>query len=181
MADWMPLPGARTGCFFTAENPGLQQELADTVCRAGGKDVELLDSMVGELLRYFTLNRLSIPCVTYQPVRIGEATIPAGTTVIMNAWALNRDPDVWDHPDTFDPYRFVGVTGREALAHFAFGAGRHSCPGQYMAQRQLCALLGAILRHFRMEKADDTKALDPLLDVEDPWALASKAPRTRVR
>lgn len=166
---------------FLAENPNLQQELADTVCSAGTKDLELLDSMVRESLRYFTVNRLSIPRVTYQPVRIGEATIPAGTTVIMNAWALNRDPDVWDHPDTFDPYRFVGVTGRDVPSHFAFGAGRRSCPGQHMAQRQLCALLGAILSHFRMEKADDTKPLDPLLDVEDPWALASTAPRTRVR
>lgn len=166
---------------YLAEHPSMQQALADAVTCSNGSDVaDLLDSTVRESLRYFTVNRLSIPRVTHQPVRMGGAIIPKGTTVIMNAWALNRDPDVWDHPNTFDPYRFVGMSSRDIPPHFAFGAGRRSCPGQHIAHRQLCALLGAILTHFRMEKADAVKSLDPLLDVEDPWALASTAPRTKV-
>lgn len=34
-------------------------------------------------------------------------SIPKGTTLILNSWAISRDPDEFDDPDSFDPSRFL--------------------------------------------------------------------------
>lgn len=61
--------------------------------------------------------------------------VPAKTRVLVNAWAIGRDPRSWGpRPEDFDPGRFedgggdVGFNG----THFElipFGAGRRMCPG----------------------------------------------------
>ena len=69
--------------------------------------------------------------------------IPAGTTMLVNAWAIGNDPTVWNEPSKFLPERFttgpdadVDVYGR----HFQllpFGSGRRMCPGIGLAMTML--------------------------------------------
>jgi cytochrome P450 len=58
--------------------------------------------------------------------------MPAGSRVVVNAWALGRDPRLWEKADEFIPERFVhcGVdfNGRD-FKSVPFGAGRRICPG----------------------------------------------------
>ncbi|XP_051136140.1 6,7,8-trihydroxycoumarin synthase-like [Andrographis paniculata] len=76
---------------------------------------------------------------------VGGFHVPPGTSVIVNGWALGRDPDNWEHPEEFRPERFLqddGTINRDAAAfavganHFGdfgmvpFGGGRRGCPGK---------------------------------------------------
>ncbi|KAF5774160.1 putative 3,9-dihydroxypterocarpan 6A-monooxygenase [Helianthus annuus] len=58
--------------------------------------------------------------------------IQANTTIFINVWALDRDPNHWENPLAFRPERFeenqMDVRGQ----HFEllpFGSGRRMCPG----------------------------------------------------
>lgn len=54
---------------------------------------------------------------------LGAVDIPAGTVVMVNPGAINRDPRRFDDPHSFDLDR------HNVREHLAFGRGAHSCPG----------------------------------------------------
>jgi cytochrome P450 C-9 hydroxylase len=88
---------------------------------------ELIDDAVEEMLRYLPLNSLGIPRVCVEDVEVHGQTIKAGDAVIPLYSTANRDPRVFDEPDTFD------IT-RKPEPHLAFGHGVHKCPGQHLAR-----------------------------------------------
>ncbi|WFD43610.1 3-hydroxyphenylacetate 6-hydroxylase [Malassezia psittaci] len=174
--------------LYLAQHPELQDEMAEAIRGVNYNPMEphqheppgLIDSVVKESLRYFSVNRLSLPRASHQPIRIGSSYIPKGTLLILNAWALNRDSSVWQSAKDFDPYRFLHKdTG--SRAHFAFGLGRRNCPGQYVAQNQLCALVSAIVSEYRISEQSPGAVLDPVENVVDAWALASSASMQSVK
>ncbi len=60
---------------------------------------------------------------------VAGRAVPAGTLVVLDLMAANRDPDVWGaSADTFDPERAV-PTGLWPWG-LSFGAGMHACIGQ---------------------------------------------------
>ena len=63
-------------------------------------------------------------------VEIGGVVIPEGDSVLLLYGAANRDPEVFDDPETFD------VT-RRPNPHLAFGAGPHFCLGSALARLEI--------------------------------------------
>ncbi|WCJ39155.1 cytochrome P450 family 705 subfamily A polypeptide 22 [Euphorbia peplus] len=67
--------------------------------------------------------------------------IPKGTTVMINAYSVMRDPKVWDHPDEFYPERFLQKDQENqedrninnSMSFIPFGGGRRKCPGSHFA------------------------------------------------
>jgi cytochrome P450 len=59
---------------------------------------------------------------------LGEVDIPAGTIVMVNPGAINRDPRQFDDPHEFD------IDRANVREHLAFGRGAHSCPGGPLAR-----------------------------------------------
>ncbi|KAG8950377.1 hypothetical protein FRC03_012903 [Tulasnella sp. 419] len=74
--------------------------------------------------------------------------IPKDSTLLLNLWGLNHDPNLFDNPDTFDPERFIrspygtkpgleNTLGHDLLKRlelFNFGGGRRRCVGLPLAQ-----------------------------------------------
>uniref|UniRef100_A0ACD5YD06 Uncharacterized protein n=1 Tax=Avena sativa TaxID=4498 RepID=A0ACD5YD06_AVESA len=85
----------------------------------------------------------------------GGYTVPAGTAVFINVWAIGRDPAYWEAPLEFRPERFMAGGGNEGLdprgQHFQylpFGSGRRGCPGMGLALQSVPAVVAALVQCF---------------------------------
>jgi len=92
---------------------------------------------------------------------VGGHLVPAGTTAMVNMWAITHDPDVWAEPTEFQPERFMGSTTAEFpimgsdLRLAPFGAGRRSCPGKSLAMATVAFWLATLLHEFELLPSPD--------------------------
>ncbi|WP_410644735.1 cytochrome P450 [Amycolatopsis sp. lyj-346] len=100
-------------------------------------DRSLLPSAVEEMLRFWTpvthFRRTAV-----SGVRLSDVDIAAGDKVVVWFSSANRDPAVFDDPDTFD-------IGRTPNDHLTFGHGPHFCLGAHLARVQMRAMFEAVL------------------------------------
>ena len=81
---------------------------------------------------------------------VGGCAIPAGALVIISPWLVHRHPERWQHPDRFEPERFVDQEPpRDAFV--AFGAGPRMCIGREFAYAEAVPMLAALARRVRLE------------------------------
>nr|XP_043639586.1 3-beta-hydroxylase-like [Erigeron canadensis] len=90
-----------------------------------------LKAVLKETLRLHTPIPLLVIRESTQDVNVLGYDIPSGTQVIINAWAIARDPSIWEEPEEFKPDRFLNSSTDYKGLHFEFtpfGAGRRGCP-----------------------------------------------------
>ncbi|KAL6215441.1 hypothetical protein ACLB2K_014871 [Fragaria x ananassa] len=82
--------------------------------------------------------------------------VPRGTQLLVNAWCIHRDPDLWENPTKFMPERFESgkISGFEGYKMIPFGAGRRGCLGAPLGKKLTGMLLGALIQCFEWEKID---------------------------
>ena len=68
-------------------------------------------------------------------VTVAEYDIPRGTMLLINAYAIHRDPNLWENASVFKPEMFEEVGAAKGFKMMAFGPGRQSCPAELMATR----------------------------------------------
>ncbi|KAK6148279.1 hypothetical protein DH2020_019191 [Rehmannia glutinosa] len=96
------------------------------------KKMPYLKAVIKESLRLHSPVPLLIPRESTQDTKIMGYDISAGTRVVINAWAIARDPSLWENPEDFIPERFLGSSIDFRGLHFElvpFGSGRRGCPG----------------------------------------------------
>ncbi|KAK4789341.1 hypothetical protein SAY86_020660 [Trapa natans] len=132
-----------------------------------------LQAVVKETLRLFQPFLLPHR-VDKEDVEISGFKIPKGTQVLVNLWAMGRDPRVWEDPDRFEPERFMELDIDTKGADFElipFGSGRRMCPGMPLAHRTVHLILGSLVHSFewklgngeRHETVDMTEKLGIVL------------------
>jgi len=137
----VPVPPGSRETFAGLERPALAAEL-----RA---DPSGIPNFVEECLRLEGPIKSTFR-LALEDTKIGDVDVPAGTIVMGSIGAANRDPRVFDDPDTFDPKR------RNARRHIAFGHGEHFCPGASLARAEARVSLERLLARL-----DDVQLLDP--------------------
>ncbi|KAK0603140.1 hypothetical protein LWI29_001785 [Acer saccharum] len=65
--------------------------------------LEYLQSIISETLRLYPAGPLLIPHMSSSDCIVGGYDVPAGTILLVNAWAIHRDPNLWDEPTSFKP------------------------------------------------------------------------------
>ncbi|KAL5707158.1 hypothetical protein ACHQM5_025243 [Ranunculus cassubicifolius] len=112
-----------------------------------------LHCIINETLRLFPVGPLLVPHSSSEECTIGGYKIPRGTTLFVNAWAIHRDPKLWEEPDSFKPERFERVQGeREGYKFLPFGLGRRSCPGAGLAMKKMGMVLGTLIQCFEWKR-----------------------------
>ncbi|KNG83803.1 hypothetical protein ANOM_007999 [Aspergillus nomiae NRRL 13137] len=113
-----------------------------------------VNALITETMRCKTLGPMSIPRAATQQDEYMGYTIPRGSTIILNQWALNNDEDIYTDPFMFKPQRWIETP--ELPQPFAFGAGKRLCPGQSLAQNILFMSVSRILWAFDIDPVADT-------------------------
>jgi len=90
-------------------------------------DPTLIANAIEEVLR-FNSSQISWRRVTTADTVVDGHEVPAGTTIFLNFASANRQPDLWDSPDSFDIHR------PDANRHISFGKGVHHCLGAKFAK-----------------------------------------------
>nr|GLL38194.1 premnaspirodiene oxygenase-like [Ipomoea trifida] len=110
-----------------------------------------LKSVVKETLRCHIPGPFLIPRECREETVVGGYTIPVKSRVLINAWALARDPKYWENPDSFIPERFdnnsIDFMGNN-FEFLPFGSGRRMCPGLALGLVNTVAPLAHLLYHF---------------------------------
>ncbi|KAI4331401.1 hypothetical protein MLD38_029591 [Melastoma candidum] len=160
----------------------VQKELADVVGidrRVEEEDFDKLTFLrcaIKETLRLHP----PIPLLLHETAEDSEISgyfIPKKTRVMINAWAIGRDPASWDDPDTFRPSRFLNENAPDFkgsnFEFIPFGSGRRSCPGMQLGLYGLEYAVANLLHCFTWELPDGMKPAD--MDTNDVFGLT--APR----
>jgi cytochrome P450 len=104
-------------------------------------DPKLVASAVEELLRYLNITHQGRRRAVTEDIEIAGEVIKAGEGIIVVNEIGNRDPEVFDDPDTLD------IT-RDARRHVAFGFGIHQCLGQPLARMELQVVYGTLYKRI---------------------------------
>lgn len=113
-----------------------------------------LQQVIWETLRLYPALPLLLPHVASEDCTIGGYNVPQGTTVVVNAWAIHREPEVWEDAESFKPERMAEMA---EYSHklMPFGMGRRACPGAALAQRVVALALGSMVQCFEWRKVSD--------------------------
>ncbi|CAN6380892.1 unnamed protein product [Urochloa humidicola] len=166
-------------------NPEAMAKAQEEVREAfNGKNMIVEDDLKG--LTYINLVikealRLHTP-VPLLPRKCREACqfmgydIPKGMAVLINMWAISRDPRYWDDPEEFKPERFENTDLDYKGTNFEFipfGGGRRICPGMNLGVGNIELALASLLYHFDWKLPDGIEPKD--VDVfEAAGIIASK-------
>ncbi|KAL1819801.1 hypothetical protein ACET3Z_014670 [Daucus carota] len=138
-------------------------------------DVSSLDYLrciVKETLRLHPPAPLLVPRQVQEEVELCGYTVPKNSQVLVNAWAIGRDPMLWEDPLSFQPERFmnseIDVNGH-GYELIPFGGGRRICPGMPLAMRMVPIMLGSLLNCFEWELEGGIAPED--LNMEDKFGL----------
>ncbi|XP_050228544.1 cytochrome P450 81C13-like [Mercurialis annua] len=108
-----------------------------------------LRCVVNETLRLYPPGPLILPHLSSEACIVGGFEIPKDTMLLVNVWAMHRDPNVWEEPSEFRPERFEEE--QHELKFLPFGMGRRACPGAGMGTRMILLALGSLIQCFDWE------------------------------
>ncbi|PON46381.1 Cytochrome P450, E-class, group I [Trema orientale] len=131
-----------------------QQQLVD---ESDLSKLPYLHGIISETLRLYPAAPLLVPHYSSSDCTIGGYDVPRDTIVLVNAWAIHRDPTLWEDAETFKPERFENSGESEGYKLMPFGLGRRACPGMGLAQRVVGLTLGSLIQCFEWERISEEK------------------------
>lgn len=147
-----------------------------------------LKAVIKETLRLHPPAPLLLPHLSLEDCDLDSYTVPAGTTVLINAWAIGRDPRVWSAPDEFMPERFIvdddddmgGIDNNGSVdlrgndfQFLPFGSGRRICPGLNFALVSIELMLANLVYHFDWELAEGEDS-NSNIDMTEVFGLTAR-------
>ncbi|CAN0875040.1 Desmethyl-deoxy-podophyllotoxin synthase [Linum grandiflorum] len=135
----------------------------------GEVDETLLDELnylklvIKETMRLHSPAPLLLPRECSEDCEIDGFLVKAKSKVMVNVWALGRDPKYWDEPEEFRPERFMDNSIDFKGLNFEFlpfGAGRRMCPGIVFGLANVELPLAYFLYHFDWKLPGGAKGED---------------------
>ncbi|POO01870.1 Cytochrome P450, E-class, group I [Trema orientale] len=134
-----------------------------------------LQAVVKESLRLHPPIPLLVPRKATNDTVFMGYFVPKNTQVFVNAWAIGRDPEVWNDASSFKPERFLDSNldyRGQNYEYIPFGAGRRICAGLPLAQCLLHFVLGSLIHHFDWRL--DEKVSRETMDMRDRMGIVAR-------
>lgn len=103
--------------------------------------------------------------MVHQDASLGGYLFPAGTAIMVNTFAANRDPAVYDEPERFDVERAAPP------AILSFGGGAHYCLGANLARTELAEALKVLTARIPHPRSVVPAGWKPMHGMSGPTAL----------
>jgi cytochrome P450 len=137
------------------------------------KKFNYLDTVIDETLRLYP-SPLSVPRECRESITIDGYFIKEKTRVIVNAWAIGRDPNIWsENAEEFYPERFIdkkmNYEGQE-FDSIPFGSGRRRCPGIKLSLITVKLVIAQLVHCFNWELPYNISPSN--LNMEEKFELA---------
>ncbi|KAM1133903.1 hypothetical protein ACFX19_043805 [Malus domestica] len=146
-------------------HPGAMAKLRAEIDTKTGSDHRLLEeqdlpnlnylqNVITETYRLYPSFPILVPHENSEDCVVGGFDVPHHTMLVINAWAIHRNPEIWEDPEKFKPERFEGWSGEgsEGYKLIPFGAGRRRCPGASLANKLVGLALGSLVQSFEWER-----------------------------
>ena len=135
MLGGMDTTSGLTGNVLLAlcEEPGLRKQLV--------ADPDLVTKGTDEFIRFFTPT-LGLARTVSRDTEFHGENLRQGDRAILMWAAANRDPAVFEEPETFDLHR------ANARKHMAFGVGIHRCLGSHFARMMFQVMIEQVLERL---------------------------------
>ncbi|XP_006778968.2 PREDICTED: cytochrome P450 2U1 [Myotis davidii] len=159
--------------LYMSLNPDIQEKVHEEIERVIGADrvpsltdkaqMPYTEATIMEVQRLTMVVPLSIPHMTSEKTVLQGYTIPKGTVIIPNLWAVHRDPAIWEKPDDFNPNRFLDDQGQliKRETFIPFGIGKRVCMGEQLAKMELFLTFVSLMQSFTFALPKDSQK--PLL------------------
>ena len=138
------------GVELLAHNPMVMAE-------AVGADEAYLEALVKEILRIRSPAPIAAARYLLEPFQLGQWTVPAGVGVIVDAYGVHHDPDIYPEPHAFRPARFLDDQF-DGYSLVPFGGGAHRCVGATLATLEIKIVLKELLARFDLKPASAREA-----------------------
>ncbi|KAG2540527.1 flavonoid 3',5'-hydroxylase 1-like [Panicum virgatum] len=127
-----------------------------------------LQAVCKEAMRLHPSTPLSLPHFSFDACDgVDGYRVPANTRLLINIWAIGRDPAAWEAPLEFRPERFLPGGAAEKVDPLGnyfelipFGAGRRICAGKLAGMVFVQYFLGTLLHAFEWRLPEGEEKLD---------------------
>nr|BAH89265.1 flavonoid 3'5' hydroxylase [Diospyros kaki] len=125
-----------------------------------------LQAIAKEAFRKHPSTPLNLPRVSNKACEVNGYYIPKNTRLMVNIWAIGRDPSVWENPLEFIPERFLSPDKQKMEARgndfelIPFGSGRRICAGVRMGIVMVEYILGTLVHSFDWKLPDGVVKLN---------------------
>jgi cytochrome P450 len=147
--------------YFLSKYPECQEKLLQELKTLEKVDIDsltelkYLDAVIQETLRLAPpLPRIERHCIKDHQLGDTGILIEAGMQVSVDAYSLQRDPNYFKDPNTFNPERYIDQTN---LALMTFGGGPRLCVGMRFAMNEMRMCLAKLIKNFRFSISEETK------------------------
>ncbi|XP_031407000.1 cytochrome P450 81Q32-like isoform X2 [Punica granatum] len=114
-----------------------------------------LQNVITETLRLYPPVPLLLPHESSEDTTVCGFHVPRSTMLLVNAWSIHRDPELWEDPERFVPERFEHgsrESGYEGHKWIPFGVGRRACPGATFGRRVVGLVVGSLIQCFEWQR-----------------------------
>jgi cytochrome P450 len=125
---------------------------------------ELVPRAMEEAMRYRPIG-FALPRIATEDVELAGVRIPAGTIMLANTAAANRDPAAFTDPDRFD------ITRDNTVGTLSFGNGAHYCLGSHLARLELTQALTVMAQRMPKLRRTGPAPWPSMIGVTGPTTL----------